>query len=144
MNSPLKVFGKQFDASVFVHGSGGGFIDGYQGIALFPINGGDSLDRVFQVTGHFYLSVLVAVCTERVATCHQFVVVGQLKDFQQRIVHILLHALIETYQPIGLVSEDTYQRGDDEDGNGTKRDFHQFFLFRFFTKIRRNPIAPHF
>jgi len=47
MNSPLKVFGKQFDASVFVHGSGGGFIDGYQGIALFPINGGDSLDRVF-------------------------------------------------------------------------------------------------
>ena len=56
-----------------------------------------------------YLSVLVAVCTERIATRHQFVVVGQLKDFQQRVVHILLHALIETYQPISLVSENTYQ-----------------------------------
>jgi len=144
MDSSLEVFGEQFDASVLVHGSGGGFIHRNQRIALLSCDGGCSFDGIFQVAGHFYASMQVAMFAERVATGHQFVVVGQLKDFQQRVVHILLHTLIETYQPIGLVSEDTYQRGDDEDGNGTKRDFHQVFLFRLFTKIRRNLIASHF
>ena len=131
MDAPLEILGQEFDASVFVDGGRRGFVHGYEGVPLLFVEGGVCMDGVLQVAAHFNLTVQVAMRAERITTGHQFVVVGQLERFQQAVVHVLLHALVETYQPIGLIGKDTCQRKNNQKGNGAKRNFHRcsFFVF---------------
>jgi hypothetical protein len=47
--------------------------------------------------------------------------------------------LIKAYQPIALIGENAYQGGDDEDSDGTERDFHGsivLYLSRRYGEIR--------